>query len=267
MLYVLCSGIMHSRIFASAWHPRGELERFARLLPTLHELYDQIVISTPPDTSMALIEHMQPWERVQIQRTEQWITGRHTAVGMALDAGADWIHAVDFERMLRWLETHPHEVTSVIEQMQSCDVLVVGRTPAAYATHAQALIQTEAISNAVFSHVLGRKMDFSAGCRGFSRAAAAWILRNSPPVDAIGTDSEWIVLAQRGGFTIDYMEVDGLSWEVPDHHQATVSDEARQREIAQAYDADANNWRFRLDFAQRIVHAGLDALTRELGEH
>lgn len=103
----------------------------------------------------------------------------------------------------------------------------------------------------------------SAGSKGFSRAAA-WIVRHSEAGQAMGKDSEWIVLAHRGGFRISQVLVDGLDWEIPDRDQDRAADAERQKAMRDEYDAKAENWAMRARVAIEIAEAGVRALKRAL---
>jgi len=253
---------------AAAWQPRGELARFQRLLPELGQVYDELVISLPPQPDPVLVEALRASNpRLTVAITNDWSWGRYTALQMALETHCNHIHYADFDRLLRWVETRPEEWQRTVSAIQEADCLLVGRTPAAYATHPQALVQTEAISNRVISHLLGRPVDVSAGSKGFSRAAAAYVIANTLPGHALGTDGEWPVLLQRAGFRVDYISVDGLDWESADRFQEQAANPYSQRQAAGAYDADPQNWQHRIAVAMEIVHCGLVASVRDLFGH
>jgi hypothetical protein len=103
-------------------------------------------------------------------------------------------------------------------------------------------------------------MDVSAGSKGFSRAAAEYILAHSTAGHALGTDAEWPLLAQRAGFVVDYLEVDGLDWESADRYQDQAADAESQRQAALNYDGDPQNWARRVDIAREIVDIGLKTI-------
>jgi len=150
--------------------------------------------------------------------------------------------------------------------MQTSDCLVIARTEGAFATHPLAQQQTERLSNQVCSWLLGWSLDLSAGSKAFSRKAVEFLLRNSPPGNVMGTDSEWVILLERGGFRIEATEVDGLDWETADRSLDHAADTATQKRIADEYDADPKNWAFRVQVAQDIIDAGYSALSRPLLE-
>jgi hypothetical protein len=170
------------------------------------------------------------------------------------------------DRLIRWVETRPDEWRQTLERIPACDCLIIGRTEAAWATHPQVMIQVEKIINTTFSYMLGQEYDFGAGSKSFSRRAAAYILANSQPENALGTDTEWPILLHRGGFNLDSVVVDGLDWEIADQYQEEAADESRQRALAQAYDANVKHWTYRVSSTVEVVEAGLDALQRPLVE-
>ena len=203
---------------------------------------------------------------VRIGKREEWESGRFLALDLALQTGAEFVHYVDGDRLIRWCELYPDELRQTIARIQTADYLVIGRTEAAMATHPQALQQTETIANDVFSYLVGQELDLCAGSKGLSRAAARFLLANADPVKAIGSDAEWVVLLHRGGFTIKGVLVDGLDWETADRFLPQAADAETQRRAAAEYDRNAESWAFRVSIAQEIEQAGINALTRPLKE-
>ncbi len=195
-----------------------------------------------------------------------WSHGRHAALQKALETSAGWIQYADFDRLLRWVETRPEEWRQITMAAGDADCLIIGRTPVAYATHPQALVQTERISNRVISSLLGEEMDVSAGSKVFSRPAAEFLLKNSHPGKALGMDGAWPVLLKRAGFSLRYRSVDGLDWESADRYQDEAAGFEGQRRAAQAYDADPQNWAHRVEVAREIVESGLEAERKSITE-
>jgi hypothetical protein len=251
---------------ATAWNPRGELNRFQRLYPLLQSVYHHMVITLPPQTAPQVIAALQSMTHVTPIVTPAWPQGRYLSLKFALETGTDHIHYADFDRLLRWVETRPDEWRQTVRVVVLSDCLVIGRTERAWDSHPRALRETEAISNRVFSHLLGKTLDLSAGSKGFSRVAAQVLVENSRPDRPMGADSEWIVLLHRSGFAVDAIQVDGLDWESADRYQAAAADGPAQREAAALYDQDPQHWAMRVGVAAEIVEAGLDALRRELVE-
>lgn len=247
----------------TTWNPRGEMTRLTKLMPELRRAYQAIVTTLPPTGSQGLINELEKLGIQAIQNPD-WSYGRYLSLQKALETPVDHIHYADMDRLLRWVETQPAEWLQALEALQNADCIVFGRSQAAYQTHPQSLVQTEQISNQVTSYLLGREMDVSAGSKGFSRSAAQFIVENTLPLRAIGTDAEWLVLLQRAGFHIQYMEVNGLDWESADRYKEQAADEQAQRQAAIEYDADPAHWARRVEIALEIVQSGLEAQQRQI---
>ena len=261
------NGIMVA--LAATWHPRGELPRFARLLPQLETVYEHVALSFGPEADSQVIVAFTSGEfarrsNISYVLNDDWNWGRYAAIRESLNCSATHIHYADMDRLLRWVETRPDEWRQTVDAIGRSDYLVIGRTPAAYATHPQALIQTEEISNRVTAYLVGRAMDVSAGSKGFRRPAAEFLIANTQPVRAIGADAEWTVLLKRAGFSIDYVEVNGLDWESADQYQDRAAGVDQQRLAAEAYDADPRHWMRRVEVAMEVVQSGLEAARRPL---
>ena len=175
---------------ATAWHPRGELGRFLKLLPVLQGAYTGIAVSLPPDTDVSFIQEIDDLDQVAAVETPEWSWGRYLALKRALQFSGTHIQYADFDRLLRWIETRRDEWQQILHVIQEHDCLIIGRTPDSYQTHPQALVRTEAISNQVISYFLGQPLDVSAGSKGFSHQAVEFILANCEPGNALGTDAE-----------------------------------------------------------------------------
>ena len=248
----------------ATWNPHGEEARLVGLWPRLSTVYARVIICQPPHVERAKAQALQAELGAQVEVMEDWQAGRYRALRGAFETGADFIQYADMDRLLRWVETRPEEWLATLAAIPKTDCLVIGRTPAAYATHPQALIQTEAIPNYLFSRLLNQPLDLSAGSKGFSRAAAAFILANSVPTRSLGADAEWPVLCRRGGFRVESWLVDGLDWESADRYRSQAADAGLQCQAALAYDQDAAHWAWRVQVADEIVQAGMEAWTRTI---
>ena len=69
---------------ATAWYPRGELDRFLTLLPVLQDAYTGIAISLPPEAEEALIQRIESLDLVAVVITGDWSWGRYLALERAL---------------------------------------------------------------------------------------------------------------------------------------------------------------------------------------
>jgi len=253
---------------AATWHPRGEMNRLIVHLGDLVAAYAQIVIITPPmgdlnTREVSEVEEINRLPGILVRQPDNWSRGRYAALQASLETNPSYIQYADLDRLLRWVETRPDEWLHTVAKMMSSDSLIIGRTPFAYQTHPAALVQTEAISNQVVSHFLGRFMDVSAGSKGFCREAADYIVANTVPGHAMGTDAEWPILLHKAGFQIDYVEVDGLDWESADRYKDLAAKQEDQLQAAIQYDADPRNWEHRVEIAREIVESALAIAARQ----
>lgn len=258
---------------ALTWHPRGEQARFVRLYPVIRALYHSISLVLSPSADVEAVAALRALD-IQIAEQGKWASGRYVALKQGIEAGADFIHYCDADRLIRWAELLPNELAMTVERLQTADFTAIGRSAYAFETHPKSLQTTEALTNRVLTGWLGQPperppdqpLDLASGSKGFNRAAARFIHRNSQPIRPMGTDAEWAILARRGGFSIQSVEVDGLDWESADQYQDQAADRQRQQETADAYDAKPRSWEFRVNVANEVIEAGLDALSRPLIE-
>ncbi len=257
-------------ILAATWNPRGEMPRLRRLMPILIQEYSGMVLILPPGAEAILVEEIQQlpgkqmsnWLRIDIQPSWSW--GRYMALKEAVQVEADFIQYADLDRLLRWIETRPDEWRRTVESIQEWDCLVIGRTSQSMETHPQSLQRTEAISNQVVSHILGKAVDASAGSKGFSQRAARFLVDNTSPGRALGTDAEWPIMLQRAGMRVGALAVDGLDWETADRYQEQAASPEQQRQLAQAYDDDPRHWSYRVSVAAEITDIALEAAKRPI---
>jgi hypothetical protein len=252
-------------VLACPWQPRGELARFQRYLPRLQSIYGMrnIVIALKQDEAEPSLLQVLTELGIPYRLYGDW-SGRHTVLRMALEHGADHIHYVDMDRLVRCVELYPDDLHRTVEKLQTVDCLVIGRTPKAYATHTRTLIETERLINTLFSYHFGRPMDFASGSRGFSRRAAEFILANSDDQNSLAMDAGWAVLVLRAGMLWDYIEVDSLDWETADRDRDAAAGREEQQALAAQQDADPELWRWRVNVAQQILDYGLKALSQPL---
>jgi SAM-dependent methyltransferase len=249
---------------ATSWYPRGELPRFKRLLPTLEEQYVGIVISFIPSDDQDAIHLFTTGEFSSRTKLSYCLcsdsrNGRYYAIKEALNVPASFIHYVDMDRLLRWVETRPDEWKQVVGEIRKFECVIFGRTPAAYQTHPRALVTTEKTSNQVVSYFLNKNMDVSAGSKSFSRPAAQFIIDHCRIDNSIGTDAEWPIRLAKAGFNLEYIQVDGLDWESADQFKLRAANHNEQAQAAMDYDADPMHWSHRIKIAETIIQAAIQA--------
>ncbi len=249
---------------AATFNPRGETGRLERFYPQMQAAFSHIVISLPANAPEGDVRRVKALPDARILMNEEWTRGRYRALKASLESQPDFIQYADLDRLIRWIETRPDEWQRTLERIQQSECLVIGRTEAAWATHPQVMIRVEKIINDVFSFHLGQALDFGSGSKGFSRAAAEFIVTHGRPDGAIGADTEWPILCQRAGFRVEGLLVDGLDWEIPDQYQDKAADAERQQKIAVEYDADVQRWMYRVETTTEAIEAGLEALRRPI---
>jgi SAM-dependent methyltransferase len=190
--------------------------------------------------------------------------GRYNALKKALKSQPEFIHYVDMDRLLHWVETRPEDWKQAIEKIDKYDCVIFGRTQTATLTHPQAMITTEKSSNQVVSHFLKREMDVSAGSKSFSRSAAQYLVDHGQPDNSIGTDAEWPLLLKQAGFKVEYILVEGLDWESADRFQLRAATTEEQKHAAQEYDSDPLHWSQRVEIAREIIQTTLEVTQKEL---
>lgn len=243
---------------ASPWVPRGETARLLRYYEALTRIYDGLVVglSSPEERgAAAALESL----GVAFTYYERF-SGRHAVLKLALEAGADYIQYIDMDRLVRWIELRPDELAAVARQVRTVDTLIIGRSEDANNSHSRTLTETERIPNLYFSHYFGRRMDFAAGSRGFSRRAAELVLRHSTSDSALWMDAGWAVLVKRAGYSWDYVVVEGLDWETADRYRDRAATREEQQALADEQDQDPHLWLMRARVAQEITRYGLLAM-------
>ena len=167
---------------------------------------------------------------------------RRNSVGLALEHAQPQVIYSDFDHMCRWLERDPAELVDLLDTQPEADVLVIGRSEAAFAAEPARLRETEVLVNRVYAMLTGRTADLMFAVRRLSRPAAEAIVAQSR-VDTLATDADWPLLAERLGFVVGTATSDALYYRTMDEYGAP----------ADTGDADPANWIARLEFA--ALHA------------
>lgn len=188
---------------------------------------------------------------------------RRRTIRAGLGAGTSHLQMCDFDRILHWVANYPSELENVVAEIGKYDLLVLGRTDRAWATHPPYQSETEPLFNHVFYLATGLRWDVGAGSRGLSRRAAELLLSISTE-QTVGVDAEWPVLLLKqppgtawveAGFCLGYRPCEGLEFETADGFGPEI-------EAAGGYDAwilqmsaDPARWAFRLQVTQLIAEA------------
>jgi len=252
-------------VLATTYHdPQGAmLAQAQRVMSLLHELYEAVVVLATPNTKEQALDRLRALD-VEID-VQQHYEGdgiatlglvRRDSLDMALRWGASAIHLCDWDRILHWAEFHPDELREVVEAIPHYDLLVLGRTERAFASHPQVQCDTERLINHVFSLAWGQPLDVGAGARGLSRRAARMLIDLPHPEPTAGNDGAWpLFLARQPDLTIGYAATEGLEWETSDRHVDEIERAGGLDAWLAAYDADPDHWAFRSRLAAYEIEA------------
>ena len=230
--------------FATVLHDPEALlaEPITAAAPALRGVFSGIAVSLTEAThpTMATVMAEQLGARVGYHPTgEDYIGfGRRHSVAMALDLGADQIIYADPDHMLHWLNDEPAELSAVLSAEPDTGLLIVGRSPRAFAAVPERLQQTEAPINRAYELATGRRADLLSAVRRFNLAAARDIATRAT-VDSFANDVEWPLLAERLGHTVGYMDADGLRYRTIEQFAAA----------ADGHDGDPLQWLRRIEMA------------------
>lgn len=242
-------------------------ERLARMveahLPVLVARYAAVVTfcsgSTHPTILGLLRDH---GARVNVDRRssagiEHIGDVRRSTLRMGLQAGTSHLQMCDFDRALHWVAHYPREMESILAAIPNYDLLVLGRTARAWATHPPYQAETEPLFNKVFALVTGRRWDVGAGSRGLSRRAAETLLDISREC-TIGVDAEWpLLLLGRNGFRVDHRACEGLEFETADRFGPEIEAAGSYGAWEAQMSADPARWAYRLKVALLIAEAAV----------
>jgi hypothetical protein len=238
------------------------------MLSQLQTLYGALVFLCSQTTSAGILallrsrgatvhhEHQQPANLSGIGRV------RRRALRLGLTTGCDHLHLCDFDRVLHWAAHYPDELRQVIGEITNYDLLILGRTERAFATHPPHQAETERLANLVFSKVYGQERDITSGSRGLSRRAAERLLIHSHEEGA-GVDAEWPLIVSRfRELRSDYLLCEGLEFETADSYQAEIAQAGGLERWLEAQSARPELWLHRLRVACEIAEAALRAAER-----
>lgn len=163
---------------------------------------------------------------------------RRSSVRAALQLPGDAVLYSDFDHLLRWVARDAGEVERILRDRPELDLLVVGRSPAAFAAEPRRLQETERVVNHIYALMTGRPWDLMFAVRRFSRRGAEAVTAASR-VETLANDAEWPLLADRLGLAVGYAEANGLYYRTMAEFSAP----------ADTHDASPGEWIRRIGFA------------------
>ena len=182
---------------------------------------------------------------------------RRKTLRRGLRTGTSHLQTCDFDRALHWVAHYPRELEAIIADIPNYDLLVLGRTDRAWATHPPYQAETEPLFNKVFALVTGQRWDVGAGSRGLSRRAAE-ILLDLSREPTVGIDAEWpLLLLERDSFCVGFRACEGLEFETADRFGPEIEAAGGYSAWEAQVSADPARWTFRLKIALLIAEASV----------
>jgi hypothetical protein len=197
--------------------PDGHLAlKLADVLPRLLSgRFSSFAVATTTNTDDRVIDLLRSsGASIIASKSDVDAVGRRRRGAVARAVQSDSIRHVfyaDLDHVLRWIENDDKEFDDVLDRIQRADFTVVGRGPRSIAALPRRLALTEGIVNEVFALTSGRRWDVMMAARGLSRRAAEAIVRDCH-VDTYGNDCEWPLFCAARGFSLDYVEAEGLTY-------------------------------------------------------
>lgn len=180
---------------------------------------------------------------------------RRKTLRTGLEMGTSHLQMCDFDRAVHWAAHYPRELEEVVASIPDHDLLVLGRTARAWATHPPYQAETEPLFNRVFALTTGLPWDVGAGSRGFSRRAAETLLEISQE-RTVGIDAEWpLLLLRRDGFQVGFRACEGLEFETADRFGPEIAAAGSYEAWEAQTSADPARWAYRLKVALLIAEA------------
>lgn len=237
----------------------ADLASTVAALPELARRYAGMVIFATEETSpRALAPLIAAGATVTIHPTDYGEIGwrRLGAVRRAATL-APAIHLCDFDRLLHWWHHWRDELDAVLARIPTADLLILGRTARAWATHPANQLETEQLANRVVSHFFGAEVDICSGSRGLSRRAVDYLAAHGRE-HSVGTDAEWpLLLGRAEGLRWAQLLTEGLEFETGDRFPEEVARAGGLAGWNAGLDRDAARWTFRTRLAGDIVAAAL----------
>ncbi len=242
----------------------ADLPSLVAALPGLGARYAGMVIFATEETpDHALAPLIAAGARVTRHPSEYREIGwrRLGAVRAAAEI-AEAVHLCDFDRLLHWWHGWPAELDAILARIPSADLLLLGRTARAWATHPANQIETEGLANWIASQLYGAEVDVCSGSRGLSRRAIDYLAEHGRE-HSVGTDAEWPLLLRRADqFRCEQILTEGLEFETGDRFPAEIARVGGLAAWNAELDRDAARWTFRTRLAGDIVAAALRAAAR-----
>lgn len=183
----------------------------------LAELFDIVVVNASQTTSPCFMEAVKARIAAHVITHAPGLAtvglARRDAVLVARRLGARVVLYADLDHVLRWAEAKPDEIASSLALAEDHDLVVIGRSRAAFDAMPERLRATESLVNHVYKLATGRAWDLMFAVRVLSgRAVDAVVAQCEEPT--LANDVVWPLLAERKGLGLAYFAAEGLSYRV-----------------------------------------------------
>lgn len=184
---------------------------FRELQRDLETIYSELFITVSEESSPDLIKVLVDSKfNVKIIPKKGAAHARREVVKFGLDRQSAFYQYCDFDRILTWTKNYLDELREIVLDIPNHHYLILGRTNRAYLTHPNEWVETEKITNKIFSLEFGQEVDITAGSCSFSKESAKYINMHSKEKM---TDAEWPMIIHRiAKSKVDYKAVEGLEY-------------------------------------------------------
>lgn len=204
--------LLNTALVTVTHDPEGKnIKLFKEFKRSLEQVYSKLYIAISEETSVELIREFEKSTfNFKVIPKNGAANARREAVKFAIAGICDFYHYCDFDRILTWINCYPKELKKIVDDIPNYDYLILGRTERAKNTHPVEWIETERITNQIFSLEIEKEVDITAGSCAFSHRSAKFIDKYST---ARMTDAEWAMIIWRiAKNQLDYCAVEGLEY-------------------------------------------------------
>lgn len=242
----------------------ADLTSMIAALPGVATLYAGIAIVATAETPDSVLAPLRAVGATVLQRPSDYreIGWRRLEAVRTAATHAPAIHLCDFDRLLHWWHNWHAELLATLPRVEANDLLILGRTERAWATHPANQLATEGLANRAVSHFYGAEVDICSGSRGLSRRAVTYLAAHGRE-HSVGTDAEWpLLLRAAPDFRCEQLLTEGLEFETGDRFPEEIVQAGGLAGWNEGLDRDATRWTFRVQIADDIVQAALRTAAR-----
>ena len=240
---------MQITLAATIHDPNARLvPEIARSTPVLREIFSGFALNASDATPGAVLDaaraHLGAKIMIHPQGESTIGRARRDAIALALELSTPAVLYSDFDHLVRWAQGNAAELRATLAAQPEAELLVIGRSPRAFAAEPERLQATERLVNRIYGMITGNDWDLMFAVRRLSRRAAEAIVREARE-DTVANDVEWPLLAQARGFPLGYAAADGLYYRTMDEFGAP----------ADTLDGEALQWIRRIEIAAQHANA------------